>query len=201
MVGAWEGWVCRLLSTLKIHQSFLLANLLLLTLLATTLISLFITLFILLWIYYQLNLPRGIRSEQITFQVLNQISDFGSSFIRRKKRVGGSVTGFMNANHILWFNFRHFCSMETALSKVTNEIDSLLSCARPSTVWHQSNTLQLAAQETKCQFWRIPTFYASQVPHLPLLTSHLSQMAPLGSFLWPLNTSVSFFMAWVMFYL
>lgn len=163
VLGAWEGWMCRLLlSTLKIHQSLPLANLLLLTLFATTTMSLFITLFILLWMYYQLNLPRGVGREQITFQVLNQFSDIGSSFIRRKERVGGLVTGFINANHIFWFNFRHFCSMETALSKVTSETDSLLSCAKPSTVWHQSNTLKLTAQKTKCQFWRIPNLF---MPH------------------------------------
>lgn len=62
--------------------------------------------------YHQLNLLRRIGSEKMTCQVLNQILDVGSRLSRGKERVGRLASAFMNANHILWFNFRIFHSVK-----------------------------------------------------------------------------------------
>lgn len=134
------------------------------------------------------------------FQVLSQISDLGSNLIRRKERVGGLVIGFTNASHTLWFNFRPFHSMETALSKVTNEIQNPYCCVPgPPQCGTSQLHLNLQPRETSGSSGRYPPFYAfagaPPPPHAPFPNG-----TP-GSLLLPLNTSVSFFVTWMMFYL
>lgn len=199
--GQGDSWVCRLpLFICKIHWSLPLANLLLRALLATTTISLFLTLFILLWMCHQLNLPRGIGNEKMGFQVLSQISDLGSNLIRRKERVGGLVTGFTNASHTLWFNFRPFHSMETALSKVAHEIQDPYCCVPgPPQCGASQLHLNLQPRKPSGSSGRYPPFYAFVGAPPPPIAPFPNDTP--RSLLLPLNTSVSFFVTWMMFYL
>ena len=80
--GAWLG-VQLPHPTFEIHWSLLSASLLLLTLPPTTPISLSITVYFTLTIS-PIKSSKGLGSEKMTFGVLNQIPDAGSSLTRRK---------------------------------------------------------------------------------------------------------------------
>ena len=95
----------------------------------------------------------------MTCQVLSQGSDVDSSLSRRKERVGGLATAFMNANHTLGFNFRYFLSMETALSKVIHYTQNP-QCGVQGPPQCGTSQPDLNSPGTKCLFWKIPTLLA-----------------------------------------
>lgn len=94
------------------------------------------TLLVLFWLYHQLNLPRGIEREKMTFWVLNQIADIDHSLTRGKERVGGLVSGFINASCLcgLILGLSTLCKL--LLQSLPVRCQILPAVGHPPTVWH-----------------------------------------------------------------
>ena len=126
---------------------------------------------------------------------------------KKKGTVGGLVSGFTNANHTSWFNFKPFHLTATTFSKVTSQIQNPFCCVPgPPDCGTNQPCLNLRPRKPSASSGRYPLFVPFLVSHLHLLSSHpshLSRMALRGSSLLSLNISmfVSFFMTWMMFYL
>lgn len=138
------------------------------------------------------------RSKEMTFKLLNETSDVGSSWQEKGREWGGLVIGFINANHTLWFNFRPFLPIETALSKVISLIHNPY-CHVLGPAQCETNQLPWRPIATCSPGSQMPDLEDTS-PFLPLLGPHLhlliysppdlSQMVTMGSLL-PLNTYIS----------